>query len=57
MPLQSARYLEPYGLPLADRDDRYADRAAAGRDLAALLQPYRGGRAIVLALSLSSASL
>jgi len=37
-------------LPLADRDDRYADRAAAGRDLAALLQPYRGGRAIVLAL-------
>ena len=50
MPIQSARYPEPYGLPLADRDDRYADRAAAGRELATLLQPYRGGRAIVLAL-------
>jgi putative phosphoribosyl transferase len=50
MLIQSDRYPEPYGLPLADRDDRYADRAAAGRELAALLQPYRGGRAIVLAL-------
>jgi putative phosphoribosyl transferase len=51
MLMQSARYPEPYGLPLAGRDDdRYADRAAAGRDLATLLQPYRGGRAIVLAL-------
>jgi len=37
-------------MPLADSDDRYADRAAAGRALAALLQQYRGGRAIVLAL-------
>jgi putative phosphoribosyl transferase len=50
MPIQSARCPEPYGLPLADRDDRYADRAAAGRALATLLLPYRGGRAIVLAL-------
>lgn len=50
MLLQSARYPEPYGLPLADPDDRYADRAAAGRALAALLQPYRAGRAVVLAL-------
>jgi putative phosphoribosyl transferase len=48
--MQAARYPEPYGLPLAGRDDRYADRAAAGRELATLLQPYRGGRAIVLAL-------
>jgi putative phosphoribosyl transferase len=37
-------------LPLPDRDDWYADRAAAGRALATLLQPYRGGHAIVLAL-------
>jgi putative phosphoribosyl transferase len=50
MLMQSARHTEPYGLPLAGCDDRYADRAAAGRELAALLQPYRGGRAIVLAL-------
>ena len=50
MRIQSAGCPEPYGLPLTDRDDRYADRAAAGRALAALLQPYRGGRAIVLAL-------
>ena len=50
MPLQSARCPEPYGLPLADRDDRYADRAAAGHALATLRLPYRGGRARVLAL-------
>jgi putative phosphoribosyl transferase len=50
MLMQSARYPEPYELPLANHDDRYADRAAAGRELATLLQPYRGGRAIVLAL-------
>jgi putative phosphoribosyl transferase len=50
MLMQSARYPESYGLPLEDRDDRYADRAAAGRALATLLQRYRGGRAIVLAL-------
>ena len=50
MLMQSARHSEPYGLPLAGRDDRYTDREAAGRELAALLQPYRGGRAIVLAL-------
>jgi putative phosphoribosyl transferase len=36
--------------PISGRDDRYADRAAAGRGLAELLQPYRGSRAIVLAL-------
>jgi putative phosphoribosyl transferase len=47
---QSAKHSEPYGLPLAERDDLYADRAEAGRELAALLQSYRGGRAIVLAL-------
>src|SRR5215207_4681553 len=50
MLMQSARYPESYGLPLEDGDDRYADRAAAGRALAARLQSYRGGRAIVLAL-------
>jgi putative phosphoribosyl transferase len=50
MLIQSARYPESYGLPLEDRDDRYADRAAAGRALATLLLPYRGGRARVLAL-------
>jgi putative phosphoribosyl transferase len=50
MPIQSARCPEPYELSLADRADRYADRAAAGRALATLLLPYRGGRAIVLAL-------
>jgi putative phosphoribosyl transferase len=50
MPIQSARCPEPHGLRLADRDDRYADRAAAGRALATLLLPYRSGRAIVLAV-------
>ena len=50
MSIQSARCLAPYGLPLLDGDDRYAERAAAGRALATLLLPYRGGRAIVLAL-------
>ena len=39
-----------YGVPISGCDDRYADRAAAGRRLAELLQPYRGSRAIVLAL-------
>jgi putative phosphoribosyl transferase len=39
-----------HSVPISGRDDRYADRAAAGRGLAELLQPYRGSRAIVLAL-------
>jgi len=39
-----------HGIPISGCDDRYADRAAAGRGLAELLQPYRGSRAIVLAL-------
>ena len=49
MLLQSGRHPDPYALPLTG-EDRDTDRAAAGRELAALLQPYRGGRAIVLAL-------
>src|SRR5262245_51124264 len=39
-----------YGAPLITCDDRYADRAAAGRQLAELLQRYRGSYAVVLAL-------
>jgi putative phosphoribosyl transferase len=38
------------GVPRIECDDRYADRAAAGRRLAELLLRYRGGRALVLAL-------
>jgi putative phosphoribosyl transferase len=38
------------GAPHIECDDRYADRAAAGRRLAELLSRYRGGRALVLAL-------
>ena len=51
MLMQSARYPEQYETALAAADDLHADRAAAGRALATLLLPYRGGRAIVLALS------
>jgi putative phosphoribosyl transferase len=50
MLVESARHPKISELPLADRDDRHADREAAGRELAVLLQLYRGGRAIVLAL-------
>ena len=39
-----------YGAPLISCDDRYADRAVAGRHLAELLQRYRGSHAMVLAL-------
>jgi putative phosphoribosyl transferase len=38
------------GGPLVGCDDRYEDRAIAGRRLAELLSQYRGSRAIVLAL-------
>lgn len=50
MLLESARHPQQDQSPLLDLEDRYADREAAGRDLALLLQHYRGGRAIVLAL-------
>jgi putative phosphoribosyl transferase len=50
MLMQSARYPERYESALVASDDRYAAHAAAGRELAMLLQRYRGGRAIVLAL-------
>jgi putative phosphoribosyl transferase len=36
--------------PLAESDERYADRVAAGRQLAQLLLPNRDSRALVLAL-------
>jgi putative phosphoribosyl transferase len=39
-----------YGVPIIGCDDRYEDRAIAGRRLAALLHQYRGSRALVLAL-------
>lgn len=39
-----------HSFPIIDRDDRDAERAAAGRRLAEHLQQYRGSRAIVLAL-------
>jgi putative phosphoribosyl transferase len=39
-----------YGVPIIGYDDRYEDRAAAGRRLAEQLHQYRGTRAIVLAL-------
>lgn len=43
--------VEPvYGVPLIGCDDRYEDRAAAGRRLATLLGRFRGGHAVVLAL-------
>ncbi len=38
-----------HGVPLVGIDDRYEDRAAAGRNLADLLGRYRGERAVVLA--------
>jgi predicted phosphoribosyltransferase len=50
MLMQSARYPERHESALVASDDRYAAHAAAGRALATLLQRYRGGRAIVLAL-------
>lgn len=50
MLVQIARHPELSRLLLADNNDRYADREAAGRELATLLLRYRGGRAIVLAL-------
>lgn len=40
----------PSAAPVDDYDARYADRACAGRQLATLLERYRGGRAVVLAL-------
>ncbi|NWG19401.1 MAG: phosphoribosyltransferase [Chloroflexi bacterium] len=43
--------VEPvYGVPLIGCDDRYEDRATAGRHLATFLGRFRGGHAIVLAL-------
>ena len=39
-----------YDVPLIDYDDHYADRAAAGRQLAERLQRYRGSSGVVLAL-------
>jgi putative phosphoribosyl transferase len=50
MVTQSLQHLETYGVPLVGCDDRYEDRATAGRLLAERLQRYRGGRALVLAL-------
>src|SRR5262245_20878751 len=46
----SPTQLETYSFPLIDVDERYADRSAAGRQLAQLLQPDRDSRALVLAL-------
>lgn len=43
--------IEPiYGAPLIGCDDRYEDRAAAGRRLASLLGRFRGTHAVVLAI-------
>lgn len=43
--------IEPiYGVPLIGRDDRYEDRATAGRRLASLLGRFRGTHAVVLAI-------
>ncbi len=43
--------IEPiYGAPLIGCDDRYEDRAAAGRRLASFLGRFRGTHAIVLAI-------
>lgn len=43
--------VEPvYGVPLIGCDDRYEDRAVAGRNLATLLGRFRGSHAIVLAI-------
>ncbi|MGQ9548307.1 MAG: phosphoribosyltransferase family protein [Roseiflexus sp.] len=43
--------IEPiYGAPLIGCDDRYEDRALAGRRLASILQRFRGTQAIVLAI-------
>ncbi|WP_448545363.1 phosphoribosyltransferase family protein [Roseiflexus sp.] len=43
--------IEPvYGAPLIGCDDRYEDRALAGRRLASMLRHFRGAHAIVLAI-------
>ncbi|MCS6840558.1 MAG: phosphoribosyltransferase family protein [Roseiflexus sp.] len=43
--------IEPiYGAPLIGCDDRYEDRAAAGRRLASFLGRFRGTHAVVLAI-------
>jgi len=46
LPLKAARS----GGPVVDDDERFADRAVAGRLLAEQLGAYRGDRALVLAL-------
>lgn len=50
MQTQIVSHLGVFGVPLIGCDDRYEDRALAGRQLAARLQRYRGGPGIVLAL-------
>jgi len=51
MVIQPGTYNEADTLPLADIDEQYADRIAAGRQLAQLLLPNRDSRALVLALA------
>jgi putative phosphoribosyl transferase len=50
MVIQPGSYTEVDTLPLAEIDEQYADRIAAGRQLAQLLLPNRDSRALVLAL-------
>jgi putative phosphoribosyl transferase len=50
MSISQQRSVPVYGIPIIGCDERYEDRAAVGRRLAQQLQPYRGSRAIVLAL-------
>lgn len=47
---QQRAYASSYEEPIIDGDERYEDRAGAGRQLAVLLRRYRGRHAVVLAL-------